>query len=41
MLSHGEPGKRVAEHCGTSLAMIEKSYESGLGAMKASAKLPF
>jgi integrase len=26
MLSHGEPGKRVAEHCGTSLAMIEKSY---------------
>jgi integrase len=32
MLSHGEPAKRVAEHCGTSLEMIEGSYGKYIGA---------
>ena len=31
MLSHGEPAKRIAEYCGTSLAMIETSYGKWIG----------
>jgi hypothetical protein len=31
MLMHGEPAKRVAEYCGTSLAMIESSYGKWIG----------
>ena len=31
MLSHGERAKRVAEYCGTSLAMIESSYGKWIG----------
>jgi len=31
MLSHNENSKRIAEYCGTSLAMIEKSYGKWLG----------
>ena len=30
-LSHGEIAKRVAEYCGTSLAMIEQSYGKWIG----------
>jgi hypothetical protein len=28
---HGEPAKRIAEYCGTSLAMIESSYGKWIG----------
>ena len=31
MLMHGEPSKRIAEYCGTSLAMIESSYGKWIG----------
>jgi hypothetical protein len=31
MLSHGQPAKRIAEYCGTSLAMIEGSYGKWIG----------
>ena len=31
MLMHGEPAKRVADYCGTSLAMIEGSYAKWIG----------
>jgi integrase len=31
MLMHGEPAKRIAEYCGTSLAMIEGSYGKWIG----------
>jgi hypothetical protein len=31
MLMHGEPAKRIAEYCGTSLAMIESSYGKWIG----------
>jgi integrase len=34
MLMHGEPAKRVAEYCGTSLAMIENSYGKWIGGSK-------
>lgn len=35
MLSHGEPAKRLAEYCGTSLAMIEESYGKWIGSGRA------
>ena len=31
MLMHGEPAKRIAEYCGTSIAMIESSYGEWIG----------
>jgi hypothetical protein len=31
---HGEPAKRVAEYCGTSLTMIESSYGKWIGGSK-------
>jgi hypothetical protein len=31
MLMHGEPAKRIADYCGTSLAVIEASYAKWIG----------
>jgi hypothetical protein len=35
MISHNENSKRLAEYCGTSLAMIEKSYGKWIGGTEA------